>query len=90
MSQGIMPTVECFQREMSHLCPDSDFAKVYLHNMIMHTNGNEQHHMNKISTLMERSQQHNLKVKVSKYKWLKKSLIFRLWDYYYRTLYTKE
>ena len=65
MPQGIMPAIECFQREMSHLFSDLDFAKFYLDYMLMHTNGNEQDHMNKISTIIQRFQQHDLKVKAS-------------------------
>ena len=66
-----MSAVELFQREMCHLFLDFDFAKVYLDDMLTHTNGNEKDHVNTISTAMERLQQHNLKVKASKYEFLK-------------------
>ena len=61
-----MPEVYCFQRETSHLFSELEFPNFYLDDMLMHANGNEQNHINKISTLMERFQKHNLKVKVSK------------------------
>ena len=48
--------------------------KFYLDDVLTHTNGNEQDHTNKISTEMKRLQQHNLKVKASKYDFLKQKL----------------
>ena len=46
-AQGIMPGVDCFQREMSHLFLDLDFVKVCLGDVLTHSNDNEEDHIKK-------------------------------------------
>ena len=70
--QDIMPAVDCFQREMTYLFSDLDFVKVYLDNILIVSYDNENDHLNKLSIVLNRLHEHNLKVKLSKYKFLQK------------------
>ena len=47
LSQGVMPVVHCFHREMSHMFSDLDFVKVCLGDVLTHSNNNEEDHMEK-------------------------------------------
>ena len=68
LPQGIVPVVVFFQRDMSHLFSD--------HDTLMHSNNNEQDNMEKITIATKRLQDHNLKVKVSRFKFLQKKVPF--------------
>ena len=47
LPQGIMPVVDCFQKEMSHLFSYLDIAKACLDDMLMYSNDNEEDHVEK-------------------------------------------
>ena len=72
LPQGIIPAVDCFQRTMTHLFSDLNFVKVYLDDILIVSYANETDHLNKLSIVLNRLRNHNLKVKVKKYKFLQK------------------
>ena len=77
---GIMPAVDCFQREMTNLFSDLDFVKVYLDDILICSHSDEMDHLHKLSIVLDRLQRHNLKVKVSKCKFLQQKVSYLGYD----------
>ena len=74
LPQGVMPAVDCFQREMSHIFSDLDFVKVYLDDVLIHSNGDDSDHLDKLTIVLDRLRAYNLKVKVKKCKFLQQEV----------------
>ena len=70
-----MPVVDCFQREIIYLFSDLDLVKVYLNNILIVSYNDERDYLNKLSIILNHVRDYNLKVKVSKCKFLQNKLV---------------
>ena len=60
---------------MIHLFSDLDFVKVYLDDILIISYDDKRDYLNKLSIILNHLRDHNLKVKVSKCKFLQNKLV---------------
>ena len=71
-----MPTINYFQYVITHLFSNLNFIKVYLDNILIISYLDKKDHLKKLSIVLNKLKDYNLKIKVSKWKFLQKHISY--------------